>query len=67
MRKREFMSLLAGAAAWPIEARAQQLGKIPRLGVLVALSAPHPFTEAFRLGLRDLGYIEGTNLAIEWR
>jgi ABC-type uncharacterized transport system substrate-binding protein len=32
-----------------------------------SLSAPHPFTEAFRSGLRGLGYIEGTNIAIEWR
>jgi putative tryptophan/tyrosine transport system substrate-binding protein len=48
-------------AASPIAAWAQQLGKTPRL------SAPHPFTEAFRSGLRDLGYIEGRNIAIEWR
>jgi putative tryptophan/tyrosine transport system substrate-binding protein len=36
-------------------------------GVLVSLSAPHPFTEAFRSGMRDLGYFEGRNVAIEWR
>ena len=39
----------------------------PRVGVLVAESAPHPFTEAFRSGMRDLGYVEGQNVAIEWR
>jgi ABC-type uncharacterized transport system substrate-binding protein len=67
IRRREFISLVGGAAAaWPIAAQAQQLG-MPRLGVLVSLSAPHPFTEAFRSGMRDLGYIEGRNLAIEWR
>jgi len=40
---------------------------MPRVGVLVAESAPHPFTEAFRSGMRDLGYIEGRNITIEWR
>jgi hypothetical protein len=68
MRRRDFITLLGGAAvAWPIAARAQQMGKVPRVGVLVSLSAPHPFTEAFRSGLHDLGYIEGRNIAIEWR
>ena len=68
MKRREFMSLLGGAAvAWPIAERAQQFGKMPRVGVLVSLSAPHPFTEAFRSGMRDLGYSEGGNIAIEWR
>jgi putative ABC transport system substrate-binding protein len=68
VRRREFISLIGGAAAtWPLAARAQQFGKIPRVGVLVSLSAPHPFTEAFRSGLRDLGYIDGRNIAIEWR
>jgi ABC-type uncharacterized transport system substrate-binding protein len=55
------------AAAWPLRARAQQIGKMPSVGVLVSLSAPHPFTEAFRSGLRDLGYDEGRNVTIEWR
>jgi putative tryptophan/tyrosine transport system substrate-binding protein len=68
MRRRNFIALLGGAAAaWPLAARAQQLGKMPRVGVLVSLSAPHPFTEAFRSGMRDLGYIEDRNVAIEWR
>jgi hypothetical protein len=58
MKRREFITLLGGAAAaWPLTARAQQFEKMPRVGVLVALSAPHPFTEAFRSGMRDLGYI----------
>jgi putative tryptophan/tyrosine transport system substrate-binding protein len=56
MRRREFITLLGGAAAaWPLPARAQQFGKIPSVGVLVALSPPHPFAEAFRLGML-IGY-----------
>src|SRR5262245_49198114 len=67
MRRREFITLVGGAAAWPLVARAQQFGKMPRVGVLVTLSAPHPFTEALRSGMRDLGYIEGQNVTFEWR
>jgi hypothetical protein len=40
---------------------------MPHVGVLVAESAPHPFTEAFRSGTRELGYVEGRTIAIEWR
>jgi putative ABC transport system substrate-binding protein len=67
--RRELIVFLASTAAvsWPLRVRAQQIGKVPRVGVLVSLSAPHPFTEAFRSGMRDLGYIEGGNIAIEWR
>jgi putative ABC transport system substrate-binding protein len=70
MKRREFITLLGGGAAqviWPLVARAQQVGKIPLVGVLVTLSAPHPFAEALRSGMRDLGYIEGHNIAFEWR
>jgi hypothetical protein len=68
MRRREFISFLGGAAtAWPLGAHAQQFGKMPRVGVLVTLSAPHPFSEALRSGMGDLGYIEGHNIAFEWR
>ena len=68
MQRREFVTLVGGAAVtWPLAARAQQVGKTPRVGVLVSLSAPHPFTEALRSGMRDLGYIEGHNIAFEWR
>ncbi len=50
-------------------AAAQKLGKMPRIGYLTAasLTAIAPRTEAFRQGLRDLGYIEGKNILIEWR
>jgi putative ABC transport system substrate-binding protein len=40
---------------------------MPRIGVLVAQSPPHPFPDAFRAGMRSLGYVEGRNVAIEWR
>jgi len=49
-------------------AEAQQAGKVPRIGFLLGSSpGPDPRVEAFRQGLRDLGYIEGKNIAIEWR
>ncbi|HEY6603853.1 MAG TPA: ABC transporter substrate-binding protein [Xanthobacteraceae bacterium] len=69
MRRRELLSLLAGAAAaWPLAAPAQQAARLPRLGVLL-LSTPQadPQMETARRALRDLGYVEGHNLAIEYR
>jgi len=48
-------------------AKAQQAGKIPRIGYLAGRSSPEPRDEAFRQRLRDLGYIEGKNIVIEWR
>jgi putative tryptophan/tyrosine transport system substrate-binding protein len=69
MRRRELLSLLGGAAAaWPLAARAQQAARLPRLGVLL-LSTPQadPQMETARRALRDLGYVEGQNLAIEYR
>jgi putative ABC transport system substrate-binding protein len=68
MRRREFIALIGSAVvAWPCAARAQQPGKMAQVGVLVAESAPHPFTEAFRAGMRELGYTEGQNITIHWR
>jgi putative tryptophan/tyrosine transport system substrate-binding protein len=57
MRRREFITLLDGAAAWPIAVCAQQRGKLPRLGVLL-FSNPQtdPQMEVLHRGLRDLGY-----------
>src|SRR5262249_14896066 len=70
MRRREFITLLGcGAAAWPLSGRAQPASKIFRIGV-VGLSAAHRVpnqAEAFRAGLRDLGYEEGRNIVIEFR
>jgi putative tryptophan/tyrosine transport system substrate-binding protein len=67
--RREFVALLGGAAAaWPLVARAQQPPKMPRLGVLL-YSTPQadPQMEAVRTGLRELGYIEGRNVAVSYR
>jgi putative ABC transport system substrate-binding protein len=67
MKRRQFLTLCGGAIMWPLEARAQQQRGMPHIGVLIAESAPHPFTEAFRRGLRELGYVEGQTIGIEWR
>jgi putative tryptophan/tyrosine transport system substrate-binding protein len=70
MKRREFLTLLGGTvAAWPLAARAQQPRKVARIGLLGLLSATSeaPLVEAVRQGLRDYGYVEGTNLTIEYR
>ena len=70
MKRRQFISLLGGAAvACPITARAQQPEKIAKIGYLDIgpASARADYTEALRLGLRDLGHVEGKNIAIEFR
>ncbi|HET7021639.1 MAG TPA: ABC transporter substrate-binding protein, partial [Xanthobacteraceae bacterium] len=66
--RREFLALLGGAAACPLAARGQQALRIPRLGVLL-FSTPtaDPQMETARRALRDLGYVEGRNLALEYR
>jgi putative ABC transport system substrate-binding protein len=66
MRRREFITLLAGAAAmWPLGARAQQSERLRRIGVLL-VSGPEPMGP-FRETLRDLGFVEGKNIQIEVR
>jgi len=69
MRRRDFVTLVAAAsaAAWPPAANAQQAGKIARLGYLASNLANQGPLEAFRQGLRDLGYVEGRNVVIEYR
>jgi putative tryptophan/tyrosine transport system substrate-binding protein len=68
MRRREFIVTLGGAAAaWPFSARAQQLNKPPRLGLLAQQPATAATIAAFRQGLRDFGYVEGQNLIVEFR
>jgi putative ABC transport system substrate-binding protein len=68
MDRRAFITILsANLLAVPIAAEAQQRKAMPHVGVLIAESAPHPFTEAFRSGMRELGYVEGRTIAIEWR
>ena len=64
IRRREFFVTLGGAAAWPLAAHAQQGGaRIPRIGII----DDAPIWDHFRQGLHDLGYIEGRNIAIEYR
>jgi len=68
MQRREFITLLGGAAvAWPLGALGQQPGKLPLIGVLVSSSPPHPFADAFWRGLHALGYSEGQNIKVEFR
>jgi hypothetical protein len=69
MRRRQFITLLGGAAAWPITARAQQPAKVARIGFLglAPASAWADQVEAFKAGLRDLGYVEGKNIVIDFR
>src|SRR6516165_6424624 len=63
LKRREFITLIGGAAAWPLAARAQQQGQIPHIGII----DDAPMWNAFRQGLRDLGYLEGQNIAFEYR
>ena len=72
MQRREFITLLGGAAvAWPLAARAQQSDRVRRVGFLLGLTEKDPEAnariKAFRLGMRDLGWIEGRNIHIEYR
>jgi putative tryptophan/tyrosine transport system substrate-binding protein len=64
--RRQFITLLGGAAAWPLAARAQQPGKAARIGYL-AIRAPMSADEALLQALRELNWIEGRNIVIERR
>ena len=67
MKRREFITRLGGAAAWPVSGRAQ-LAKVYTIGVLTLTRPnPGPLLKALREGLRDADYIEGQNLRLEIR
>src|SRR6516164_10171335 len=65
MKRREFITLLGGAAtAWPLAARAQEVGRIYRLGFLIPSSRDAPAVTAFFDELRHNGFVEGQNLTV---
>jgi putative tryptophan/tyrosine transport system substrate-binding protein len=69
MQRRDFITLLGGAAAWPVAARAQQSGRLPTIGFMgpSTASATPQRAAAFVQRLREVGWIEGRNVAIEYR
>jgi len=67
MRRRELIALLGGVAMWPLGAQAAQATKRYRIGILCPERPPPGFLEAFRQGLRALGYVEGQDVAFEVR
>src|SRR5262245_44972139 len=70
MRRRAFITLLGGAAAWPLAARAQQGERVRRIGALMALPENDPSSQrrlvAFQQGLAQLGWTVGRNVRIDW-
>jgi ABC-type uncharacterized transport system substrate-binding protein len=69
VKRREFITLIGGAATWPLAARAQQTGKLPTIGFLGSSSAADwsPWTAALVQRLQQLGWMEGRTVAIEYR
>ena len=67
LKRREFITLFGGAVAWPLAARAQP-SKVARIGALyIGLADAESFKKELREGLRELGYLEGQNIAFEFR
>ena len=72
MRRREFITLIGGAvAAWPVAAWSQRAGKMRRIGILLPntseIAASNPRIQAFLQGLRELDWIDGRSVTLEWR
>ena len=68
MNRRAFIGTLAGGLLTaPLAAEAQETGKAARIGMLRQGSPPDPNVEAFKQGLREVGYVEGRNISIEYR
>ena len=69
MKRREFITLIGGAAAWPLAARGQQGERVRRIGVLMSLAADDPEDQArlaaFLQGLQEFGWAVGRNVRIE--
>ena len=66
MRRREFIGLIGGTAAWPLAVRAQQPKKIPRVGYLAG-GPPNEYADTLFRSLRELGYVDGVNIKIDVR
>jgi putative ABC transport system substrate-binding protein len=71
MRRREFITLIGGASSWPLATRAQQPAQMRRVGVLLPFDENDPEVinrvKQFRLGMRDLDWIEGRSVLIDFR
>src|SRR5215813_1014101 len=70
MRRRDFLKTVAGSVAWPLAARAQQSGKVPKVGYLWhagSAKEEHPYYEALIEGFAKLGYANGRNIVLEHR
>jgi putative ABC transport system substrate-binding protein len=65
LKRRDFMSMLGSVAAWPLAARAQQ-AKVPVIGFM-GIDNPDERSSAFRQGLKEAGFVEGQNVAVEYR
>jgi putative tryptophan/tyrosine transport system substrate-binding protein len=65
VKRREFITVLGGAAAWPLKARGQQI--VASVGLLTAAQQDDRWLGALRQGLKEAGYVEGNNLAIQHR